>query len=69
MCFCMWPFMPKLLRVVNRDMSYKEGSAVYYLAQAYRKNGDIEAAKPYYQYVIDHYPNTESAKTAENYVD
>ena len=58
----------KLLRVVNRDMSYKEGSAVYYLAQAYRKNGDIEAAKPYYQYVIDNYPGTQQANTSKNYV-
>ena len=41
-----------LLLVVNADMTYKNGSAVYYLAQAYRKNGDMEAAKPYYQYVV-----------------
>lgn len=58
----------KLLRVVNKDMSYKEGSAVYYLAQSYRKNGDIETAKPYYQYVIDNYPDTQQANTSKNYV-
>ena len=57
-----------LLRVVNKDMSYKDGTAVYYLAQAYRKSGDIEAAKPYYQYVIDNYPDTQQANTAKNYV-
>lgn len=58
----------KLLRVTKMDMSYKNGSAVYYLAQAYRKNGDIEAAKPYYQYVIDNYPGTQQANTAKNYI-
>ena len=57
-----------LLRVVTRDMSYKDGSAAYYLAQAYRKNGDIEAAKPYYQYVIDNYPDTQQANTSKNYI-
>lgn len=57
-----------LLRVVNKDMSYKDGSAAYYLAQAYRKSGDIEAAKPYYQYVIDNYPDTQQANTSKNYV-
>ena len=57
-----------LLRVVTKDMSYKDGSAAYYLAQAYRKNGDIEAAKPYYQYVIDNYPGTQQANTSKNYI-
>ena len=58
----------KLLRVVNKDMSYKEGSAAYYLAQSYRKSGDIESARPYYQYVIDNYPGTQQANTSKNYV-
>lgn len=57
-----------LLRVVNKDMSYKDGTAAYYLAQAYRKSGDNESAKPYYQYVIDNYPDTQHANTAKNYV-
>ena len=57
-----------LLLVVNYDMSYKNGSAAYYLAQSYRKSGDIEAAKPYYQYVIDNYPGTQQANTSKNYV-
>ncbi|MEE1079015.1 MAG: tetratricopeptide repeat protein [Agathobacter sp.] len=59
----------KLKAVCDKDMNYREGMAVYYLAQSYRKNGEDNVAKTYYQYVIDHYPNTESAKTAENYVD
>lgn len=58
----------KLLRVVNYDIAYNDGYAAYYLAQSYRKNGDLVSAKPYYQYVIDNYPNTERAATARNYV-
>ncbi len=58
----------KLLPVVKADMSYKEGSAVYYLAQAYRKNGDMESAKPYYQYVVDNYPGTQQANTSMSYL-
>ena len=58
----------KLQRVVNYDIAYKDGYAAYYLAQSYRKNGDMVSAKLYYQYVIDNYPNTERAATARNYV-
>ena len=58
----------QLLRVVKMDMSYKNGSAAYYLAQSYRKSGDMEAARPYYQYVIDNYPGTQQANTSKNYV-
>ncbi len=58
----------KLLRVVNHDIAYKDGYAAYYLAQSYRKNGDLVSAKQYYQYVIDNYPNTERAATARNYI-
>jgi len=49
-------------------MGYKNGSAAYYLAQAYRRSGDIESARPYYQYVVDNYPGTRLANTAKNYV-
>ena len=58
----------KLLRVVVYEHGYKEGNAAYYLAQSYRKSGNIEAARPYYQFVIDNYPNSEKATTAKNYV-
>ena len=57
-----------MLLVVKADMSYKEGSAAYYLAQAYRKNGDMESAKPYYQYVIDNFPGTQQANTSMSYL-
>lgn len=58
----------KLLRVVTYDQAFKEGNAAYYLAQSYRKSGNIEAARPYYQYVIDNYPESEKASTSKNYV-
>jgi tetratricopeptide (TPR) repeat protein len=55
-------------QIVEAQEDYSDGSAAYYLAQSYRKNGDLESAKPYYQYVIDNYPDTERARTAQNYV-
>ena len=58
----------KLQEVVNYNIDYKEGYSAYYLAQSYRKNGDLESARQYYQYVIDHYPNTKRAETAAKYV-
>jgi TolA-binding protein len=54
--------------VVDGNENYGDGYAAYYLAQAYRKNGDLESAKPYYQYIIDNYPNTQRAGTAKAYV-
>ena len=58
----------KLQEIVNYNVDFKEGYAAYYLAQSYRKGGNLEASRQYYQYVIDHYPNTERAKTAQKYV-
>ena len=55
--------------MVDEQEDYGEGNAAYYLAQAYRKSGDLASARLYYQYVIDNYPNTERARTAQNYVD
>ncbi len=57
-----------LLAVVNQDKDYRDGNAIYYLAQAYNRAGDMESARPYYQYVIDNYPNTEKATTSRNYL-
>ncbi len=58
----------RLKEVVDKDQDYRDGMAAYYLAQAYRRGGDLASAKPYYQYIIDNYPNTERARTAANYV-
>jgi tetratricopeptide (TPR) repeat protein len=49
--------------------NYENGNALYYLAQAYRKNEDMENAKIYYQKVVELYPNTERAANAQNYLD
>ena len=58
-----------LKKITDMDEAYSDGSAAYYLAQSYRKSGDTESAKPYYQYIIDNYPDTERASTARSYVD
>ena len=60
--------IPLFLKVAKKDPNYKDGYATYYLAQSYRRNGDMEAARPHYQYILDHYPNTELARTSENYI-
>lgn len=56
------------LKVIAKDQNFKSGSAVYYLAQSYRKAGDNGTAVQYYQYVIDNFPGTEKARTSANYI-
>lgn len=58
-----------LQKIVDEEEDFQDGSAAYYLAQSYRRNGDLDSAKPYYQYVIDNHPGTERARTSQNYVD
>ena len=58
----------KLQEVVNYNIDFQEGYGAYYLAQSYRRSGDIESARQYYQYIIDHYPGTKRAETAAKYV-
>lgn len=58
-----------LLKAVELDESYQNGNALYYLAQSYRKNDDLESAKPYYQRFIELFPNTERAATAARYIE
>ena len=58
-----------LSKVVEMDETYENGNALYYLAQAYRKNEDMENAKIYYQKVVELYPNTERAANSQNYLD
>jgi tetratricopeptide (TPR) repeat protein len=57
-----------LVAVVEVEENYRDGYAAYYLAQSYRRNGDLESAVPYYQYVVENYPGTERARTASSYV-
>ena len=60
--------IPDFEKIVQMDESYRDGNAIYYLAQSYRKNNDEENAKTYYQKVVDLYPNTERASTAQKYL-
>lgn len=55
-------------KIMEMDETYEEGNAMYYLAQAYRKNDDMANAKIYYQKVVDLYPGTERAAVAQNYL-
>lgn len=57
-----------LLKVIELDEKYDNGNALYYLAQAYRKNDDLETAKIYYQKVVELFPDTERATTAKSYL-
>lgn len=59
----------KLQIVVDADETYQEGYAVYYLAQSYRELEQNEQAVTYYQRVMELYPGTQRARTAERYVD
>lgn len=57
-----------LQKVVEMDESYEEGNALYYLAQAYRKNDDMATALTYYEKFVELYPGTERAATAQSYL-
>ncbi|MGN0351155.1 MAG: tetratricopeptide repeat protein [Roseburia sp.] len=56
-------------KIADIDETYQDGNTIYYLAQSYRKLEDTENAKIYYQKVVDLYPGTERATTAQNYLD
>lgn len=58
-----------LLKAVELDPSYQKGNALYYLAQAYRKNNNLESARPYYRKYLELYPDTERAATAARYAE
>ena len=58
-----------LKKVADLDETYENGNAIYYLAQSYRKNEDMENARIYYQKMVDLYPNTERAANSQNYLD
>lgn len=60
--------IPKLEKVVELDETFEDGYAIYYLAQALRKNNDLATAKIYYQKIVDLYPGTERAANAQNYL-
>lgn len=57
-----------LQKVVEMDEEYQNGNAVYYLAQAYRRNNDMANAVIYYKKIMEKYPGTERARVSTNYV-
>lgn len=59
----------KLGKVVEADETYKDGYAVYYLAQSYRRDNNMSQAVIYYQKVIEQNPGSERARVAQTYVD
>ena len=40
--------IPTFQKLVGMDEAYRDGSAAYYLAQSFRKSGDLASAKQYY---------------------
>lgn len=58
----------KLGKVVEMDEKYKDGYTVYYLAQSYRRQDNMEQAIIYYQKVLEQCPGTERARVAQTYV-
>ncbi len=57
-----------LQKLADLTEGYNDYYTEYYLAQSYRKNGDSETAKIYYQLVVDHVPGTNRATTAAKYL-
>lgn len=58
----------KLGKVVETDETYQDGYAVYYLAQSYRRENDMEQAVIYYRKVLEQCPGSERARVAQVYV-
>lgn len=58
----------ELDRVVNIDETYGDGTALYTLAQAYRKEENIPDAIKYYTRVIELFPDSNLANNAEIYI-
>ncbi|MEG0962644.1 MAG: tetratricopeptide repeat protein [Lachnospiraceae bacterium] len=61
--------VPKLQSVVDLEEDHDGGNAIYYLAQSYRKLADKENAIKYYQKMTELHPNTERARTSQNYLE
>ncbi|MBO5302981.1 MAG: tetratricopeptide repeat protein [Lachnospiraceae bacterium] len=59
----------RLKSVVEMDETYEDGNAVYYLAQSYRKAGNMQDAVNYYQKMVENYPGTERARTSQACLD
>lgn len=58
-----------LQKVVDMEETYKDGNAIYYLAQSYRNLGENAKAAEYYQKMVAQYPGTERAANSQKYLD
>lgn len=56
-------------QVVFIDQTYHNGDALFYLAESQWNTWDFDNAKETYQKVIDQYPNTNHARTAQERID
>lgn len=56
-------------QVVFIDQTYHNGDALFYLAESQWNTWDFDNAKETYQKVIDKYPNTNHARTAQERID
>lgn len=56
-------------QVVFIDQTYHNGDALFYLAESQWDTWDFDNAKETYQKVIDQYPNTNHARTAQERID
>lgn len=56
-------------QVVFIDQTYHNGDALFYLAESQWNTWDFDNAKETYQKVIDQYPNTRHARTAQERID
>ncbi len=55
--------------VMQMNEEYEDGAAILLLAQVFEKQGDLEKANIYYQKVIETYPDTDNAQTAQAALD
>lgn len=59
----------KLGQVVKMIEDYRGGDALYFLAEAYERKGDLDNAKKTYEKVLEVAPNTYKARQAQKFID
>ena len=55
--------------IMKMDEGYNDGAAMLLLAQSYEKSGDQDQANIRYQKIIEEYPDTKAAETAQEALD
>lgn len=58
-----------LEQVMQMDAGYQDGQAMLLLAQAYEGNSDQDQANTWYQKILEDYPDTEAAASAQEALD